>query len=152
MMDKTNWVKFFKEIFLVANVSPEVVLEMPFLTLSNADIDFSVWELQWKIYTTKKALPTTKHVKLVGKKEFAAVALDPKHETYVVYVASLNSTPLIAFDVYPFKKPQISGLIAKKAYTIQKSPPSIWTLQTFSLQTWRPSSPSTSESMTTVSN
>ena len=28
-----------EEIFLVANVSPEVVLDMPFLTLSAADID-----------------------------------------------------------------------------------------------------------------
>ena len=50
-------------------------------------------------------------------KEFAAVALDSGHENYVVYVASLSSNPLIALDVHPFRRPQISGLIAKEAPT-----------------------------------
>ena len=40
VVDKANRVRFFEEIFLVANVNSEVVLGMPFLTLSNADIDF----------------------------------------------------------------------------------------------------------------
>ena len=42
VVDKANRVKFFEETFLVANVSPEVVLGMPFLTFSGADVDFSV--------------------------------------------------------------------------------------------------------------
>ena len=41
VVNKANQVKFFEEIFLVANVSPEVVLRMLFLTLSGADVDFS---------------------------------------------------------------------------------------------------------------
>ena len=41
MVDKVNRVKFFEETFLIANVSPEVVFEMPFLTLSGTDVDFS---------------------------------------------------------------------------------------------------------------
>ena len=53
----------------MANVSPEVVLGMPFLTLSGADVDFLDWELRWRIYTTEEAFPTTRHVELVGKKE-----------------------------------------------------------------------------------
>ena len=40
MTDKVNQVKFFKEIFLVANISLELVFRMLFLTLSNADVDF----------------------------------------------------------------------------------------------------------------
>ena len=44
--DKANRVRFFEETFLVANVSPEVVLRMPFLTLSGADVDFSGRELR----------------------------------------------------------------------------------------------------------
>ena len=44
--DKANRVRFFEETFLVANVSPEVVLGMPFLTLSNADVDFSSQDLR----------------------------------------------------------------------------------------------------------
>ena len=39
MTDKTNRVRFFKKTFLVANVSPEVVFDIPFLTLSGADVD-----------------------------------------------------------------------------------------------------------------
>ena len=62
----------------------------------------------------EEALPTTRRVELVGKKEFAAAALDPEHETFVVHVASLSSTPL---DVHPSRRPQISGLIAKEAPT-----------------------------------
>ena len=43
--DKANRIKFFEETFLVANISPEVVFEMFFLTLSDADVDFSGWKL-----------------------------------------------------------------------------------------------------------
>ena len=57
----------------------------------------------------------------MGKKEFAAAALDPEYETYVVHVALLNSTLLASFgspplDVYPSRRPQISGLIAEEAF------------------------------------
>ena len=120
--DKTNRVKFFEETFLVANVSPEVVLGMLFLTLSGANVDFLGWELRWRTYTTVKAFPTTKCVELVGKKEFVAATLHPENETFIVYVASLSSdvsfssSPL-EFDVYPFRRPQVSGLIAEKAPT-----------------------------------
>ena len=44
--DKANQIRFFEKTFLVANVSPEVVLGMPFLTLSGADVGFSSWELR----------------------------------------------------------------------------------------------------------
>ena len=132
VVDKANRVKFFEETFLVANVSPEVVLGMAFLTLSGADVDFSGRELRWRTYTTKEALPTTRRVELVGKKEFAAAALDPEHEIYVVHVASLDvhpsrrpqisgliaeEAPVTSFNVHPSRRPQISGLIAKEAPT-----------------------------------
>ena len=41
VVDKANRVGFFEKTFLVANVNPEVVLGMPFFTLSNANVDFS---------------------------------------------------------------------------------------------------------------
>ena len=53
----------------MANVSPEIVLVMPFLTLSGTYIDFLNQELWWRTYTTKEALPTTRRAELVGKKE-----------------------------------------------------------------------------------
>ena len=118
VVDKANRVRFFEETFLLANVSPEVVLGMPFLTLSNADVDFLSRDLRWRTYTTEEALPTTRRIELVGKKEFAAAALDPEHETYVVHVASLSSTPLVAsLNVHPSRRPQISGLIVEEAPT-----------------------------------
>ena len=45
VVDKANRVRFFEETFLVANVRPEVVFGLPFLTLSDVDVDFSGREL-----------------------------------------------------------------------------------------------------------
>ena len=118
--NRANQVRFFEETFLVASVSPKVVFRISFLTLNEAHVDFSGQELRWRTYTTKETLPTTKYIKLVGKKEFAVVALDPKHETYVVHVGSVSSDALPSsslFDVYPFRRTQISSLIAEKAST-----------------------------------
>ena len=101
----------------MANVSPEVVFGMPFLTLSSADIDFSGRELRWRAYTTEEVLSTTRRVELVGKKEFAVAALDLEYETYVVHVGSLRSTLLASFDVHPSRESQIFGLIAEETPT-----------------------------------
>ncbi len=38
--DKDERERFFKESFLLADVRPNIVLGMPFLTMSNANIDF----------------------------------------------------------------------------------------------------------------
>ena len=120
MTDKANQVRFFEKTFLMANVSLEVVFGMLFFTLSGADVNFLSWELWWRTYTTKGALPTIRRVELVGKKEFAAAVLDPESETFVVYVASLssNTSPSSSpLDVHLSHRPQISGLIAEKAPT-----------------------------------
>ena len=117
MVDKANWVRFFKKTFLVANISPKVVLGMLFLILSDADVDFSGWELWWRTYTTEEAFSTIRCVELVRKKEFAAAVLNPKHKTYVVHIPPLSSTPFIVFNVHLLRRPQISDLIATKALT-----------------------------------
>ena len=46
VVDKANQVVFFGESFEMANVSSEVILEIFFLTLSNANIDFLGRELR----------------------------------------------------------------------------------------------------------
>ena len=43
--DKLGKVRFFQETFLLADINAEVVLGMPFLTLSNADVQFVKKEL-----------------------------------------------------------------------------------------------------------
>ena len=40
MTDQANRVKFFEETFLIANVSPDIILGIPFLTLNSADVNF----------------------------------------------------------------------------------------------------------------
>ena len=104
----------------MANVSPETVLGIFFLTLSGADIDFFGWKLQWRIYIIKQTLPTTRRIELVSKKEFASTTLDPESETFVIHVASLSSTvsPISSpfeLNIYPFHRPQVSDLITKEA-------------------------------------
>ena len=114
--DQANRIKFFEEIFLVANVSLDVVLEMPFLTLSSTDVGFPKRKLWWRSYTIKKAFLTIKRVKRVRKKEFAATAPDPGYETFVVHVASLES-PSQKDDVYPSRRVYIAALVANEAPT-----------------------------------
>ena len=117
--NQADKVKFFEKTFLVANVSPDVVLGMPFFTLSGADVDFLKRKLWWRFYTIEKALPTTKRVKLVGKKEFAATALNPGHETFVVHVASFESlSNTQEGDVHPSCRAQIAALVANEASTL----------------------------------
>ena len=95
---------------------------MHFLTLSSADVDFLDWKPWWKIYTIEETLPTTRYVKLEGKKKFAAEAFYPEHKTYIVHVGSVNSVAspsfsLFELNVHPFRRPQVSGLIVEKVLT-----------------------------------
>ena len=108
--DKLGRTRFFQETFLLADISAEVVLGMPFLTLSNADVQFVEKELTWRSYTTAEALPTTKRVELINKKEFAKAALDEKSETFVVHVVSLNLTP----KIHPDREAQIASLLTEE--------------------------------------
>ena len=106
----------------MANISLEVVFRKLFLILSSTNIDFSGRKLPWRTYTTKEALSTSSRIELVGKNEFAAATLIPKHETYIVYIVSVSSVPLpssslLKLIVHPSCKPQMSGLIAKEACT-----------------------------------
>ena len=59
MEDKASRPRFFQETFLVANTKFEVILGMPFLKISNADVLFGQGTLTWRTYTTNEALPTT---------------------------------------------------------------------------------------------
>ena len=79
--------KFFQEIFLVANIKFEVILKMPFLKLSNADVSFEKKTLTWRTYTTNKALPTIKQVQIINKKNFVIVVLDADSKTFVIHMA-----------------------------------------------------------------
>ena len=58
----------------------------------------------------------------MGKKKFAAVALDSEHETYIVHVGSVRSNTLpssspLELDVHPSRRPQVSSLIVEETST-----------------------------------
>ena len=45
ILDKDGRKKFFEKSFLLADVNPEIVLRILFLTMSNANIHFQAWNL-----------------------------------------------------------------------------------------------------------
>ena len=49
---------------------------------------------------TAEALPTTKRMELIDKREFTSVALYENVEMFVVYVVTLSMAPIM--QVYPF--------------------------------------------------
>ncbi len=98
LQDSLGRIRFFEETYLLADTSMEVVLEMPFLSLSNADVKFAELEkLTCRSYTVAEALSTTCWIQLIDKKEFAKVTLDENSKTFVKYVAILEAT-----IIYPF--------------------------------------------------
>ncbi len=58
--DKDGRERFFEWSFLLADVSPDIMLGMLLLTMSNTDVDFQTRNLQWRSYTTGEVLPTTR--------------------------------------------------------------------------------------------
>ncbi len=45
VLDKDGMERFFEESLLLANVMPDIVLGIPFLTMGNADVDFQARSL-----------------------------------------------------------------------------------------------------------
>ena len=74
---------------------------MPFLTFSNANIQFARKKLTGRPYTVAKALPTTKQVEIIDKKEFTKAALDKNVEAFVVHMTSLSLTSM---PIHPAQK------------------------------------------------
>ena len=99
--DKFGKAWFFQKTFLLANISVKVILRISFLTLSNTDIQFAKKKLISRSYIAAKALPTTKQVELINKKEFAKVALDENVEAFVIYVTFLS---LSSISIYLAKE------------------------------------------------
>ena len=88
---------------------------MLFLIVSGADVDFFGREFRLRTYTTEEALPTTRRVELLGKKEFVATELDPEYEIYVVHVGSVSSIASPSSSLlHIHRRPQIASLIAEE--------------------------------------
>lgn len=123
VQNKFGKARFFKETFLVADISVEVVFGMPFLTFSKVEVNFAIKEPIWKAYTITEALFNTKKVQIIDSKKFAKAMLNSKQEAFVVYIATLL---VELMKMHPNRKVQIVTLIADGAYvTIRQS---IWIL------------------------
>ena len=68
-------------------------------------------ELTWRSYTVAEALPTTKRVEIIDKKEFAKAALDENVEAFVVHVTSLS---LNSMPIHPAREAQIASLVIEE--------------------------------------
>ncbi len=102
VLDKDRRERFFEESFLLTNVRPDIVLGMPFLTISNANVNFQTRNLQWRSYTVGEVIPTIRRVELIKKKEFAVAALGQEHEAFVVHVAALSID--LGDEVHPLRR------------------------------------------------
>lgn len=108
---KLGRARFFQETFLLADTSMEVVLGMPFLTLSNIDVRFAEGELTWRSYTAAEALPNTRRVELINK-GFVEAALDDNVEAFIVHVAFLSLG--IEMIIHPARAAQTTSLLTKE--------------------------------------
>ena len=97
--NKLGRVQFFQETVLLAIIGLEVVLGMSFFTLSKANIRFAERELVWRTYTDAEALPITRRVEIIDKREFVAAALNVDNETLVVHIAALAK--LTTITIHP---------------------------------------------------
>ena len=93
--NKLKRVRFFQETFLLANIGLEMVLEMLFLTLLKADIRFVERELVWRTYTAAKALPKTRRVEIINKREFVMAVLNADDEIFIVHIVALAEPTII---------------------------------------------------------
>ena len=98
----------------MADTKFEVILGMPFLKISNADVSFSKKTLTWRIYTTNKSLPTTEQVQIVDFKKFVIAALDVGNETFVMHVVIQEREKM---PVHSEKQAHVGALLFDEAYT-----------------------------------
>ena len=102
----------------MSNTKIAVVLGMPFLTLSNVNVEFSERNLIWRSYTLAEALLTTRLVKLIDKMVFANVASDENVEAFVVYVALLSRGSKMSIN--PAREDQITSLLTEEVIILVK--------------------------------
>lgn len=108
IIEKVRKSRFFIKTFLFIDISMDVALGMLFFTLSNVEINFMDWELNWKLYIIVEVLATTKEIKLIKKKKFKTTTLNLDDEIFVVYMTSSTNSNL---NVYLSHRAQVVLLI-----------------------------------------
>ena len=112
VQDKLGRSCFFQETLLLDGTSMEVVLGTFFLIFSNVEVEFSGKKLIWRLYTSAKALPTTRRVELIDKKEIAKTALEENIDAFVAHVTSLSLRSKIS--IHLTREAQIALLLTEE--------------------------------------
>ena len=114
IQDNIGKIRFFKETFLLADTSIEVVLGLFFLALSNTDIQFDTESFTQRSYNTAEALSTSRRGELIDEYKFAKAALEENSETFVVHGADLE---VLELAIHPSWTPLLAALQQDKAPT-----------------------------------
>lgn len=93
VFDKLRLISFFKEIFLSADISMEIILGISFFLHNHIDIDFKVATRRfiWRTYTGIEAMSMVKRVKPIDKYKFIKAIFNKNSETFIIYVAALKA-------------------------------------------------------------
>ena len=115
--NKLGRARFFQETFLVADTSAEVILGMPFLTLSTVDANFAERELTWWSYNAAMALPITKRVQIIDRKKSRR-----RHWTRMKKRSSRSFSRARVYDDTPSPRSQIAPLFTSRGATDRSAP------------------------------
>lgn len=102
--------QIFEETFLLANFRIDVILKILFFTLNNIKIYLYDRNLDGDYTLLLRPFQLPDNLELIEKKEFVAMTLDKKNETFVIYVAFFSSDS----GVYLFCRAQIVLLKVNK--------------------------------------
>ena len=116
--DKLGRVQFFQKTFLLANIALDVVLGIPFLIFSKADIRFTERKLVWRTYIVTEALPTTRRVEIIDKKELTVEVLNADDEIFIVHVEALAEPTTM--PIHPSCQAQVATLTSEKTGILAK--------------------------------
>lgn len=67
-----------------------MILEMPFFSFNNVNLQFSTKKLIWRTYIAAEAILIVKQVKLIDKHKFVKAVLDENPETFVMHITILE--------------------------------------------------------------
>ena len=97
----------------MAEISIDISLKIPFLSLRSLKIKFVNCHIHWKTYTIAKVLLIMRQIKLIRLKEIAATILDIEDEAFIVHIAFISQE----LDIYPSSKIQIASFKADETST-----------------------------------
>ncbi len=75
--------------------------------MSNTDINFQTWNLQYKSYIAEMIFLIIRQVKQIGKKKFTKTAFDLDYKAFILYIASFNISFNLCDKIYSLKKTNI---------------------------------------------